>query len=93
MPPMGVDMVTHMKTTIDLADALFLEVKDLSERRKTTFRAIVEAALRRFLAQEREARSAFRLRDAAVHGQGLQPGLSEGNWGQLRALIYEEHGG
>ena len=86
-------MVTHMKTTIDLADALFLEVRDLSERRKTTFRAVVEAALHRFLAQEREPRARFELREAAVSGSGLQPGLSEGNWGQLRALIYEEHGG
>lgn len=86
-------MVTHMKTTIDLADALFLEVKDLSERRKTTFRAVVEAALHRFLLEERAPGPAFRLREAAVAGEGLQPGISEGNWGQLRALIYEEHGG
>ena len=85
-------MVTHMKTTIDLADALFLEVKTLAEHRKITFRAIVEAALHRFLAQERDAQPAFRLRDAAVTGDGLQPGIAEGNWGQLRALIYEEHG-
>lgn len=36
-----------MKTTFDLDDALFIEIKSLAARRKTTLKAIVEHALRR----------------------------------------------
>ena len=39
-----------MKTTLELPDALFLEAKAAAVRRRTTFRAIVEHALRRELA-------------------------------------------
>ena len=39
-----------MKTTLDLPDALFLEAKAAAVRRRTTFKAIVEKALRRELA-------------------------------------------
>jgi len=36
-----------MKTTLELPDALFLEAKAIALRRRTTFKAIVEQALRR----------------------------------------------
>ena len=36
-----------MKTTIDLPDDLLMEAKTLAIRRKTTLKALVEAALRR----------------------------------------------
>jgi hypothetical protein len=39
--------MTHMKTTLDLADDLLMEAKTLAVRRKTTLKAIVEGALRR----------------------------------------------
>ena len=39
-----------MKTTLELPDALFMEAKATAVRRRTTFRAIVEQALRRELA-------------------------------------------
>ena len=39
-----------MKTTLELPDALFIEAKAAAVRRRTTFRAIVEQALRRELA-------------------------------------------
>ncbi|MEX1114243.1 MAG: hypothetical protein WEB53_03275 [Akkermansiaceae bacterium] len=40
-------MVTHMKTTLELPDELFAQTKVVAARRNTTFRAIVEHALRR----------------------------------------------
>ena len=36
-----------MKTTLDLPDDLLIEAKTLAARRRTTLRALVEAALRR----------------------------------------------
>jgi hypothetical protein len=40
-------MVTHMKTTLELPDELFAQTKVVAAKRNTTFRAIVEHALRR----------------------------------------------
>ena len=82
-----------MKTTIDIADPLFLQAKRIATERSSTFKEIVETALRRFLEQEKARNASFRLRDASVGGDGLQPGVQEGNWDQIRSLIYEGRGG
>jgi Arc/MetJ family transcription regulator len=82
---------THMKTTIDIADALLSEARRQAAREGTTVRALVEAGLRRVLSERREKRP-FVLRDASVSGNGLQPGIREGDWEQLRDIIYEGRG-
>ena len=40
-----------MKTTLDLPDALLMEVKAVAARRRTTMRSIMEHALRRELGE------------------------------------------
>jgi len=40
-------MLAHMKTTLDLPDALLIEAKTVAARRRTTLRSLVESALRR----------------------------------------------
>jgi hypothetical protein len=40
-----------MKTTLDLPDALMMEVKAVAARRRTTMRSIMEHALRRELGE------------------------------------------
>jgi predicted transcriptional regulator len=82
-----------MKTTIDISDALFQRAKDLAASRKTTFRAVVEAALRDALSAERRAPGRFRLRTHTFRGKGLQRGLSWDDWNAVRNLIYEGRGG
>lgn len=83
-------MATHMKTTIDIADALFDEAKKLARERSTTLREVVETALRRELAEaEAKPRKPFKLRDASVRGQGLQPGIDLSDRDQMLDLIYE----
>jgi hypothetical protein len=85
-------MVTHMKTTIEIADSLLSEARRVAEREDLTLRALVEAGLRRELAERRGRKRTFRLRDASCGGQGLQPGVREGSWEILRELIYEGRG-
>ena len=84
-------MVTHMKTTIDIADALLVEAKTVAAREGTTLRELVEQGLREALGKRRRT-AQFKLRDASVDGHGLQPGIREGDWEQVRDLIYEGRG-
>ena len=84
-------MVTHMKTTIDIADRLLRAAKREAARRGTTLKEVVETALRSHLT-EAERRPAFVLRDASVAGHGLQAGLEEGDWEAIRALVYQGQG-
>jgi len=79
-------MVTHMKTTISIADDLLKKAKSRASEEKKTLRAVVEEALRLRLSDP--PRRQFRLRRHTFRGKGLQPGIAEGNWEQLRDLIY-----
>ena len=80
-----------MKTTVEIADPLFHEVRELAEREGVTFRTLVERGLRRVVA-ETEREVPFKLRDASFEGSGLQADLSGAGWEKVRALIYDGHG-
>jgi hypothetical protein len=80
-----------MKTTVEIADALLDEARRVAARTGTTVRALIEEGLRVVLTRRRRG-SAFRLRAATFRGQGVQPGVREGDWDRIRALAYEEHG-
>ena len=82
-----------MKTTIDIADGLLEQARQKAAKEKTTLKAIIHAALRGYLANDKTPRKKFKLRDGSVKGEGLMPGIEEGNWSQIRSLIYEGHGG
>lgn len=79
-----------MKTTIEIPDALLQQAKRVASREKTTLRALVEEGLRRVLRER--GKKPFRFRDASFKGKGLQPGIREGDWAQIRDLIYEGRG-
>ena len=85
-------MVTHMKTTIDIADALLVEAKALAAAEGTTVRSLVEEGLRLAIAR-RQGSGDFRLRPASFRGDGLRPDVSLERWDEIRALIYGGHGG
>jgi hypothetical protein len=69
-PPILVSMGTHMKTTIEVSDALFVSAKNLARERQTSLRALVEEGLRRVLSDAtNQVKPAFKLKDARVHGQ------------------------
>lgn len=87
-------MGARMKTTIEISDALLRAAKRRAAERDTTLRAIVEAALRRYLeAASDPAEARPRLRRHSFGGRGLQPGLSESDWAAIRERAYEGRGG
>ena len=78
-----------MKTTIDLSDALFEQTKRAAAQRGTTMRALIEEGLRLVLERE-PPKKPFVMRDGSVNGNGLQPGMREGDWNQVASMIYRE---
>ena len=66
----------------------------MAQRERVTMRSLVEAGLRRVLADHsRIKRGGFRLRKATFRGKGLQPGLEGASWDRIRDASYEGRGG
>lgn len=86
------DIADSMKTTIDIADALLTDARDIAAREGTTLRALIEEGLREVLARRREQRACFELRDASFVGRGLQPGVDPSDWSAIASEIYEGRG-
>ena len=80
-------MVAHMKTTIDISDALFRQAKLQAHAQGRTLRELVEEGLRQVLAEKPQKRI-FRLEDRSFKGRGLQPGIREGDWDTIHDLAY-----
>lgn len=81
-------MGPHMKTTIELGDALIMQAKQVAAQENTTLRALVEAGLRHVLAQRSRSAAPYRLRRVVVHGEGMNPELQGADWQRLRDLAY-----
>ena len=84
-------MVTHMKTTIEIADPLLNQARRVATREGTTLKALVEQGLRKVLT-ERDGHIEFRLRRASFKGKGLQPGVRGLSWDRIRELAHEGRG-
>jgi hypothetical protein len=82
-----------MKTTVDIPDPLFRRLRERAAREGTTLRALLQAALTEFLAPRRRSSKKHVMNDASFRGSGLAPGVREGDWDQIRAMIYEGRGG
>lgn len=88
------DMVTHMKTTIDISDTLFEKTRRLADRKGNTFREVVETALSSFLKEkEEEEAKPFILKDCSVKGNGLVDDLKGWDWDEIMRRAYEGRGG
>jgi hypothetical protein len=85
-------MVTHMKTTIDIADVLLVEAKALAAEEGTTVRSLVEEGLRLAMARRQEGK-AFELRRASFSGSGVRSDVSLDQWDEVREAAYKGHGG
>ena len=80
-----------MKTTIEISNSLLEEARKVAAREKTTVRALVEQGLRQVVT-ERKSRGTFKLRRATFKGEGLQTGLADATWEQIREAIYHGRG-
>jgi hypothetical protein len=85
-------MAAHMKTTIEIADALLSDAKRVAARDGVTVRALVEQGLREVLLQRRRATPGTKLRKATFKGRGLRPELEGVSPDRLRELAYEGRG-
>ena len=84
-------MGRHMKTTVEISDALLAEAKKLAVRERTTIKTLIEQGLRQAIAQYK-LRGRFQLRKASFKGRGLSA-AARGSWANLRELTYEGRGG
>ena len=85
-------MVAHMKTTIEISQPILEDAKELARQEGVTLRLLVEEGLRSVLAARRQSRKRFQLKDAGFKGRGLQDGVEEGRWAEVRDAIYEGRG-
>lgn len=82
-----------MKTTIDISNALFAETKKVAGKKGSTFREVVETALRLYLKGETQPGPGFKLRKHPFRGQGMADDVLEGDWTKIRQRAYEGRGG
>lgn len=83
--------LTHMKTTVEIAEDLFARTREVAQREGTTLRSLIEEGLRVALAK-REEKSSYQWPDLSVGGEGLAPEVEEGSWEPLRDRIYAGRG-
>jgi hypothetical protein len=76
-----------MRTTVDLPDELLIEVQRIAREQNRTMRSLMEEALRATIVRYQRA-EAFKLPDASVDGNGLQPAFRDADWEDLRATAY-----
>ena len=82
----------HMKTTVEISDALLAEAKRVAVQERTSVRTLIEQGLRQAIAQRKQQRGRFQLRKASFKGRGLSA-AGRGGWAQMRELAYEGRGG
>ena len=85
-------MASHMKTTVQISDALLAEAQALAVKEKTTLKELINEGLRRVIKERQEAKP-FVLKDCSVGGEGLNPELEGVSWEVIRALAYGDRGG
>ncbi len=81
-----------MKTSIELSDELVREAYLQAAKHQITVNALIELGLDLVLNDLRQP-NAYKMKDASVRGFGLQPGQENLTWPEIRAMIYEGHGG
>ena len=82
-----------MKTTLDIADALFDEAKRIAARDGETLRSLVEQGLRKVLAERQAKAKPFKMKDASFRGDGWTPEFENASWTEILEASYEGRGG
>jgi hypothetical protein len=90
--PIWVIWLTHMKTTVEIAEDLFTRAREVAQGEGTTLRNLIEEGLRVALARREQAVAPYLWPDLSVSGEGLAPDIAEGSWELLRDRIYAGRG-
>jgi len=85
-------MFLYMKTTVNIPDALFKQVKSLAARKNTNLKTIINESLRRFIIEETGAKGQD-IEFCTFKGNGLHKGVSWDSWSEVRDMIYDGRGG
>jgi metal-responsive CopG/Arc/MetJ family transcriptional regulator len=86
-------MASHMKTTVQIPDALLAEVQRIAAKNKTTLRALVQEGLQHVVDNEQKKKKPFKLGDMSYPPKYLVKEKTEPkSWDEIRAIIYEGFG-
>lgn len=83
--------ITHMKTTIDIADSILIRAKAIATREKMTLRELTEEGLRAVIERHEQAPT-YTAQPVVFDGNGLTDRYARGNWDRIREEIYEGGG-
>jgi hypothetical protein len=86
MPTHG-NIVTHLKTTVDIADDLLLRAKQQARSSRTTLRSLIEEGLREMLGRAATAKRRP-IKPVTFRGKGLQREFSCKGWDAIRDASY-----
>jgi len=78
-------MVTHMKTTIEIADTLLLRAKARAREKRVTLRSLIEESLAATL--DKPLESAL-IQPVTFNGNGLSRDFQDASWDKIRDEIY-----
>jgi hypothetical protein len=85
-------MGDHMKTTVEIPDALLAKAQEIAAREKTTLRALVQEGLTKVVEQDQKKQKPYKLPDCSVGKKGQPWGLEGKSWEEIRAIVYEGRG-
>lgn len=83
-------MGAHMKTTVEIPDALLADARALAEREQTTLKALIEQGLRHVVTTAKGRAGRVPPRVVTFGGDGLQPGIA--SFEDMLALVYVGRG-
>ncbi len=78
-------MVTHMKTTIEIADNLLIRAKNRAREKKITLRSLIEESLATTLDQPL---ASTRVVPVTFKGKGITREFEGASWDKIRDAIY-----
>jgi len=78
-----------MKTTIDIADDLFLRTKSAAFERGMSFRTMVMLGLSLVLESEAQCQG-VKIKPITFKGKGLTPEFQNAGWSKIRDAAYGE---
>jgi hypothetical protein len=86
-----VNIMTHMKTTIDIADDLFLRTKRVSKERGVPMRELFAEGLAHVL-ETWDQTPTPHIQPVTFKGHGLSTEFVEGSWQKIRDAAYDGRG-